>query len=65
MEVLTQPTLERGAKLLAAHLDSLDPEAIPARERLELQLGSELTHMLLFALASQPARPARRAVAAA
>ena len=65
MELLAQPTTERGARLLAAHLDSLDPEAAPARERLELQLGSELTRKLLFALASQPARPASRAVAAA
>jgi hypothetical protein len=65
MELLLQPTSERGAKLLALHLDSLDPEAASARERLELQLGRELTHKLLFALAPQPVRPVGRAVAAA
>jgi hypothetical protein len=59
MELLAQPATERGARLLAAHLESLDPEAAPARERLELQLGSELTQKLLFALAAQP--PGRRA----
>jgi hypothetical protein len=55
MELLAQPaTTERGARLLAAHLDSLDPEAVPARERLEIWIGSELTRKLLFALAAQP-----------
>ena len=65
MDLLAQPTTERGVRLLAAHIDSLDPEAVPARERLELQLGSELTHKLLFALAPQPVRPASCAVVAA
>jgi hypothetical protein len=66
MELLAQPRTERGARLLAAHLDSLDPEAVSARERLELQLGSELTRKLLFALAPQAARPQQgRAVVAA
>jgi hypothetical protein len=37
-------------RLLAAHLESLDPEAVPARERLEAQLGGALTRKLLFAL---------------
>jgi hypothetical protein len=60
MELLAQSaTTERGARLLAAHLESLDPEAVPARQRLELQLGSDLTRKLLFALAAQP--PGRRA----
>jgi hypothetical protein len=60
MELLVQPSVrDRGARLLAAHLESLDPEAASARERLELELGSELTRMLLFALAAQP--PRRRA----
>ena len=65
MERLAQPTIERGVRLLAAHINSLDPEVVPARERLELQLGSELTHKLLFALAPQPVRPASCAVVAA
>jgi hypothetical protein len=41
------------------HLESLDPEAVPARMRLEIEIGSELTRKLLFALA--PSRTARRA----
>ncbi len=59
MHLLSQPMTPRAAQLLAAHLESLDPEAVPARERLEVQLGSELARMLLFALA--PHRPDRRA----
>jgi len=62
---VAQQTTERGVRLLAAHIDSLDPEAVSARERLELQLGSELTHKLLFALAPQPVRTANCAVVAA
>jgi hypothetical protein len=50
---------QRGAALLAAHLESLDPEAVCARERLEMELGSDLARKLLFALA--PQRPSRRA----
>jgi hypothetical protein len=66
MELAAQPAMtERGARLLGAHLDSLDPEAASARERLELQLGSELTRKLLFALAPQAARPQACVVAAA
>jgi hypothetical protein len=49
----------RGRCLLLAHLESLDPEAVPARERLELELGAELARKLVFALA--PQRPGRRA----
>jgi hypothetical protein len=56
---MPQATAHRGARLLAQHLESLSPEAIPARERLEAQLGSELTRKLVFALASR--RPARAA----
>jgi hypothetical protein len=37
-------------RLLAAHLESLDPEAVSARERLVDQLGGELARKLLFAL---------------
>jgi hypothetical protein len=54
-----QAKTHRGARLLAAHLESLDPRAVPARERLEVELGSELARKLVFALAVQ--RPGRRA----
>lgn len=59
MDVLRQPHTHRGARLLVAHLESLDPEAPPARERLEEQLGNELARKLVFALANR--RPVRRA----
>jgi hypothetical protein len=59
MTVLAQTRTQRGVRLLAAHLESLDPEAVPARERLEVEIGSELARKLLFALA--PGRPGRRA----
>jgi hypothetical protein len=59
MNVLAQGTTDRGARLLAAHLESLDPRAVSARERLDEQLGNELAHKLVFALA--PQRPSRRA----
>ena len=51
MNVLTGETTQRGARLLVAHLESLDPRAVQARERLELRLGVELAHKLVFALA--------------
>ena len=59
MNVLVQETTRRGARLLAAHLESLDPGAVSARKRLELQLGSELARKLVFALA--PRSSGRRA----
>ena len=59
MNVLTQKTTHRGGRLLVAHLESLDPHAVPARERLEEQLGNELARKLVFALA--PPRSGRRA----
>ncbi len=59
MNLRPQPMTDRRAQLLAAHLDSFDPKIVPARERLEEELGSELTRKLLFALA--PQRPSRRA----
>jgi hypothetical protein len=52
-------TKERGLQLLVTHLESLDPDAVPARERLEAELGNELARKLVFALAAQP--PGRRA----
>jgi hypothetical protein len=51
MNVVAQKTTQRGARLLAAHLESLDPQAVQARERLEVQLGNELARKLVFALA--------------
>jgi len=52
-------TKERGTQLLVTHLESLDPEAVRARARLDAQLGNELATKLVFALAAQP--PGRRA----
>ena len=57
MELSAQTLTNRGARLLAAHLESLDPRTVQARERLEAELGSELARKLLFALA--PHRPGR------
>jgi hypothetical protein len=57
MNTFPQPLVQRGERLLAAHLASLDPEAAPARERLELELGNELARKLVFALT--PRRPTR------
>lgn len=51
MNLLVQKTAERGARLLVAHLKSLDPQAVQARERLEERLGNELARKLVFALA--------------
>jgi hypothetical protein len=59
MNLWPQPPTHRGSPLLAAHLDSLDLRSIPARERLEDELGTTLARKLLFALA--PHRPSRRA----
>ena len=57
MNATPQAPVHRGARLLEAHLESLDPAATQARERLELQLGDELARKLLFALT--PHRPGR------
>jgi len=59
MDVLAQETTHRAMRLLAAHLESLDPQAVQARERLEAELGSELARKLVFALSQQ--RSSRRA----
>ena len=56
MNTVPQPLTHRGALLLAAHLESLDPEAVQARERLELELGNELTRKLVFALTPHRSR---------
>jgi hypothetical protein len=59
MNVVPQPITHRGGRRLVAHLESLDPEATPARERVAEELGNELTRKLIFALANR--RPVRRA----
>ena len=59
MNVLSQANAHRGVRLLAQHLESLDPETVPARERLEEELGTELARKLVFALATR--RPAKAA----
>jgi hypothetical protein len=59
MNLLPQAMTLRGARLLVAHLDSFDPEYVPARERLEERLGDELARKLVFALSAH--RPGRRA----
>jgi hypothetical protein len=59
MTVLAQTRPQRGMRLLSAHLESLNTEAISARERLENEIGTELTRKLLFALA--PGCAGRRA----
>jgi hypothetical protein len=60
MNTVPQGVTNRGVELLAAHLDSLDPEAVTARDRLDGQLGPELARKLVFALA---ARTSERRVA--
>jgi hypothetical protein len=50
MNTVTQERTHRGVRLLVAHLESLDPRAVPARERLAERLGNELAHKLVFAL---------------
>jgi hypothetical protein len=59
MNVWGQETTRRGPRLLVAHLESLDPRAVQARERLEARLGHELARKLVFALA--PHTSGRRA----
>jgi hypothetical protein len=53
MNVLPQATAHRGVRLLAKHLQSLNPEAESARERLEEELGTDLARKLVFALAQR------------
>jgi hypothetical protein len=61
MNVSPQATAHRGVRLLARHLESLDhPEAVPARERLEEEIGAELAHKLVFALAPRHGPEKRR-----
>jgi len=57
MNVPAQETTHRGSRLLAAHLQSLDPKTVPARQRLDAELGDALARKLVFALA--PHAPGR------
>jgi hypothetical protein len=59
MNILPLPTADRGVRLLARHMESLDTETASARERLEEELGPELARKLVFALAQR--RPAKAA----
>lgn len=59
MNCSLQAPAHPGTRLLAAHLESLDPEAVTARERLERELGSDMARKLIFALAAR--HPVRRA----
>jgi hypothetical protein len=71
MHVTTGPEPGRGrahARLLfsLARLEALDPGRATARERLEAELGPDLTRKLLFALApGSVLRPCEAAPAAA
>lgn len=51
---------EQWLALVAAHCVSLDPLALTARERLDVVLGPELAHMLVFALSARGARGRER-----
>lgn len=51
MDEQPQPR-ERGLRLLAAHLRSLDPASSTAHERLEEAMGPELARKLVYALTS-------------
>jgi hypothetical protein len=59
MITVPQGVKDRGVQLLAAHLESFDPDAAKARDRLDVELGNELARKLVFALAARP--PDRRA----
>jgi anti-sigma factor RsiW len=59
MKVPSQANAHRGVRLLEQHLESFDPEAVPARERLDVELGPELARKLVFALARR--RPVKAA----
>ena len=47
---------EHGLALLAAHCASFDPDTLTAREQLDVALGPELAHKLVFALTGGGAR---------
>jgi hypothetical protein len=51
----------RGLELLLVHVQSLDPDAPTARERLDAALGPELARKLVFALSAGAPRERRAA----
>ena len=53
MNVWIQETTQRGARLLVAHLQSLDPQAVQARERLDVRRAHARARTLVFARAPQ------------
>ena len=57
---------EHGLALLAAHCTRFDPDTLTAREQLDVALGPELAHKLVFALSSGGSRvePGRRGLRA-
>jgi hypothetical protein len=63
MTVVPCSPRKRGLALLAAHCASLDPDTPSARDRLEVALGAELAHKLVFAL-SRARAPGRQRTAA-
>jgi len=58
MELAAVSPREEGLDLLAAHLACLDPETEQARDRLEREIGSRLTGLLVSALSSRVAAAA-------
>ena len=59
MNVLVQETTQRGARLLVAHCESLDPRAVRRASGSRSASGNELARKLVFALAP-PARSGER-----
>ena len=56
---MTAAPHEHGLALLAAHCASYDPDTLTAREQLDVALGPELAHKLVFALSSGGSRVER------
>jgi hypothetical protein len=53
---LLDPDPERGATLLLAHCTAFADERESAYERLELEVGGRLAHLLVFALSGDHGR---------
>ncbi len=53
MELAAVTPREEGLDLIAAHLACLDPDTEQARDRLEREIGSRLTGLLVSALCSR------------
>ena len=54
MSALPQPQQRRGVELLLAHFAALDPVRVPARERLQHEVGEELADRLVRSLSGGP-----------